>query len=511
MRSHDCLVFGVTTIVVFMSTCPVASSENMMPTDPIAELKAPFPMPQLGRPEIPARSVDIRDFGAKPGEGQNNTAAIRRAIEECAGKGGGAVIVPKGEWYTGPIHLKSHINLHLQEGTSLRFLHDASLYLPPVRVRVLGFECYNFSPMIYAYQSTNIAITGKGKIYGPGHGVEDAKTHHRAWNRWRESQHRLGIADGVPTRESEIGKFTWRAGVHILQDISFKTNAIEERDVSGTYRLDPSLIQPVSCKNVLIEDIMIAQGGPMWTIHPTFCTNVIIRHIGIHTIGTAGDAIDVSSCENVLIERCDVAAGDDIVSLKSGLNQEGWRVNKPNRNIIIRNMNGMYAHAGGISIGSDLSGGAENVYCHDNNMNVPSPFRIKSRPGRGAVIRNVTCERFTVGKVGKRYTDWEFPEIEEYSPARELVELNNNYGVMEKRVDQSKATRLSGIVIRDFRATTVKAGIKVVSYKPDTYEGIVFENIRVDKVLRNKLVLRNASITLKEYVVAGEEVRLDKP
>jgi polygalacturonase len=252
---------------------------------------------------------------------------------------------------------------------------------------------------------------------------------------------------------------------------------------------------------------MIAQGGPMWTIHPTFCTNLIIRHIAIHTIGTAGDAMDISSCENVLIERCDVAAGDDIVSLKSGLNQEGWRVNKPNRNIIVRNINGMYAHAGGISIGSDLSGGAENIYCHDNNMNVPSPFRIKSRPGRGAVIRNVTCERFTVGKPGKRYTDWEFPEIKAFVQARELVELNNNYGVMEKRVDRSKATQLSNITIKDFTATTVKTGIKVISYKPDIFKNIVFENISIDKGRVGNV--RNADVTVNNYTIGGKPVSLN--
>ena len=499
-------------LIALATFCPgvgIGASVNRMPTEPIEEIRAPFQMPQLKRPDIPARSVRISDHGARPGEGQNNTEAIRAAIEACADKGGGAVIIPKGDWHTGPVHLKSSINLHFEKGASLRFIADASLYLPPVRVSIYGFECYNFSPMIYAYGCTNIAITGKGRIYGPGLGEEDAKTHHRSWCWWRESQHRLGMANGVPIRESAIGKFTWKAGLHILQDTAFNTTVIEERDVSGTYRLDPSLIQPMACRNVLIEGIMVAQGGPMWTIHPTLCTNVIIRNVAIHTIGTAGDAMDIYSCENVLLERCDVVAGDDVVSLKSGINQEGWRVNRPVRNVVVRNVNGLWTHAGGVSIGSDLSGGAENIYCHDNHMNVPSPFRIKSRPGRGAVIRNVTCERFTVGKpITERYTDWEFPEIEGYRPARELVEINNNYGVMEKRVIRERGTRVSRITIRDFEATTVKIGIRVASYMPDLYEDIVFENISIEEGRAGGV--RNADVIVSNYTIGDKVVELGK-
>src|SRR5688572_2569638 len=104
--------------------------------EPIAPIQAPFPMPQLQRPAFPDRTIDIRDHGAVAGGVEKNTAAFARAIAACLGAGGGRVLVPAGRWLTGPIHLKSNIDLHLAEGAEIVFSDRPEDYLPVVLVRV---------------------------------------------------------------------------------------------------------------------------------------------------------------------------------------------------------------------------------------------------------------------------------------------------------------------------------------------------------------------------------------
>jgi polygalacturonase len=470
-----------------------------MPTEPIAEIKAPFPMPQLTRPAIPDRSVNIRDFGAKPGKDQDNTKAIRDAIEACAGKGGGSVVIPAGEWYTGAIHYKSNINLHLENGASLYFLPDAKLYLPPVHVRYIGTECMSFSPMLYANHCTNIALTGKGKLYGPGHDT----TGKRNWCEWRASRDNLAKAAGV--KRGTPGDYTWLQGERLMEDFSKQEPDIMKRDGAGTYAIDPSFFQPMFCENVLVEDIMVARNGPFWTIHPTFCKNVIIRKVALYTRGAATDTISLDSCENVLVEYCDAVSGDDIVAIKSGQDDDGWRAGKPTRNAVVRYVNGMAGN--GFSIGSELSGGAENLYFHDCIANASTPCRIKSRPGRGGVIRNITWERIRVGVTGKQYTDWKFPEIWAYEPAKYLIEINNNYVVKRKQIDRTKVTKIEDITVRDVTATTVNTGLRVSNSK--NFKNIVIENVQIEKALKGAGGVGSAA-TVKNYTVGGKPVVMDK-
>ena len=213
--------------------------------EPIAPITAPFPMKQLQRPVFPDRVVDIRDHGAVEGGAVKNTAAFAAAIAACAEPGGGRVLVPAGKWLTGPIHLRSRIDLHLAEGAEIVFSDVFTDYLPVVLVRGGGIEFYNYSPLVYARDCENVAITGPGKLNGNA----------AAWWPWK-------------TKETKEIFQLERRGVPVEQRIYGTEEAA----------IRPSFVVFFNCRNVLMEGFTIGS-GPNWTIHPIYCRNTTIRSV----------------------------------------------------------------------------------------------------------------------------------------------------------------------------------------------------------------------------------------
>ncbi len=327
---------------------------------PIAPIAAPFPMPALARPRIPAAVFDAREYGAVGDGSTKNTLAFARAIEAASRAGGGRVSIAPGRFLTGPIHLRSNIELYLAEGAELLFSQDFADYLPPVLTRWEGLEVMNYSPLVYARDCKNVAITGSGKLDGQG----------AAWWPWKKSQgesakrlYEMATA-GVPTEQRVFG-------------------------VEGGLR--PSFVQTVGCENVLVEGVTIVN-GPMWTIHPVYSENVIVRDVKVVTEGPNNDGVNPDSSRNVLIEDSFFSTGDDCVVIKSGLNEDGWRVGKPSENIVVRRLRGERGH-GGVVIGSEMSGGVRNVWVTDSEFKgTDRGLRIKSMRGRGGVVENVYYE-----------------------------------------------------------------------------------------------------------------------
>jgi len=123
---------------------------------------APFEMPPILVVKVADRDFSIADFGAR--EGVKATDAFATAMAACEKAGGGRVVVPKGKWLTGAVHFRNNCNLHLAEGATLEFSDDPADYLPAVHTTWEGVECLNYSPLLYAYGVTNVAITGKGTV-----------------------------------------------------------------------------------------------------------------------------------------------------------------------------------------------------------------------------------------------------------------------------------------------------------------------------------------------------------
>ena len=313
-------------------------------------------------PIFPDRDFDITRFGAVEGGKVKGTQAFASAIAACAEAGGGRVVVPAGKFLTGPIHLRSNVELHLTAAAEIIFSDRFEDYLPPVLVRLGGVEIYNYSPLIYARDCTNIAVTGQGRLNGNA----------KAWWGWQRKETRQSYemsAQGVPPELRVFG--TPEAAIR------------------------PSFLSLVNCKNILLEEFTIGS-GPNWTIHPIYCENTTIRRVNVVTDGPNNDGIDPDSCRDMLIEHCTFDTGDDCVVLKSGYNEDGWRVGRPTENVIMRHCSSKRGH-GGLVIGSEMSGDVRNVFMHDCHFEgTDRAIRIKSRRDRGGVVENVYARDLTV-------------------------------------------------------------------------------------------------------------------
>ncbi len=321
-------------------------------------------------PQFPQREFPVTNYGAV-GDGVTDcTEAFRKAIDDCTGAGGGEVVVAGGTFLTGAIHLKSNVNLHVVKGATILFTTNREEYLPAVFVRYEGTEIMNYSPFIYAFEQTNIAITGEGTLDGQGH----------TWHQWKSSSD-----PKLPVEMADRG------------------TPLAQRIFGSAHRLRPNFIVPFRCQNVLIEGIRIVD-SPMWVINPVYCTNVIVHHVTVGTTGPNTDGCDPDSCTDVLIDNCSFSDGDDCIAIKSGRDQDGQKINLPCQNLVIRNCHFEAGH-GGIAIGSETSGGVRNVFaqdCHFDSPDLEMAIRLKTNPARGGYIENVyvrSCE-VKLAKVG---------------------------------------------------------------------------------------------------------------
>ena len=395
---------------------------------PITPIRAPFEMPQLQRPVFPDRQVNILDYGAAPGGEVKNTAAIANAIAAIEKLGGGRVLVPAGVWLTGPVHLRSNIELHLEKDAVLKFSDVMEDYLPNVFVRVGGIELYNYSPFIYARGCENIAVTGPGRLDGNS----------QAWWDWKTKETREFFAQGakgVPADQRVYG--TREAAIR------------------------PSFVSFVECKNILMEDFTIG-GGPNWTIHPIYSENIIIRKVNVLTEGPNNDGIDPDSCRNVLIESCTFSTGDDCVVLKSGYDQDGRRVGRPTENVVMRYCIAKRGH-GGLVIGSEMSGSVRNVYLHDSTFEgTDRILRIKSRPGRGGVVENVWVD----GVRGQKLQ-------------REAVILNMDYTSDPNAVTDQYPPVFRDIHVKNLVVNGVPVAIRITGMETSPIQNVFFENLLI--------------------------------
>lgn len=328
-----------------------------------------LPSFEILKTAFPNNHCDISTYGAVSGGEIKNTESFQKAIADCAKKGGGTVFVPEGSWLTGAIRLESNINLHLDAKAEIIFTQSFEDYLPVVFTRFEGVEIYNFSPPIYARDAQNIAITGKGKINGNSKNFwwEINKTYEAFLNLEKIYQ----IAQGItPLEERRFGK--------------------------PEYGIRPNFIELINCDRILIEGVQIIDGS-MWTIHPVYSQNILIRNISIETHkGKNTDGVVIDSSKNALIEDSFFSTGDDAIAIKSGRDEDGRRVGKPSENIVARNIRIDETHAG-LAIGSEVSGGIRNVFASNFSINNSDfGFRIKSNPSRGGKVEGIHLENFQV-------------------------------------------------------------------------------------------------------------------
>lgn len=432
-------------------------------------------------PKIAERQFLITSFGAKTtATAAQNQKAINRVISLISKKGGGKVIIPKGTWNTGAIELKSHVNLVLEEGATLHFAFEPKLY-PLVRTSWEGLACWNYSPCIYAYKATDIAITGKGTIDGGGNNDTFWQ-----WN----GNPRFGYKEGVTKESQKLGSRSK------LLKMAEDGVPFDERKFGMGYGLRPQLVNMVHCERILIKDVKMIN-SPFWVIHPLLSKNITVDGVYVWNEGPNGDGCDPEACENVLIQNCVFHTGDDCIAIKSGRNNDGRLWNQPSKNIIIRNCKMEDGH-GGVVIGSEISGGCENVYAENCVMDSPHLeriLRIKTNNCRGGQVQNINMRNVVVGQckeaVVKINLDYERKEI----CYRGFEPIVNNVNVENVTCQKSDYGVL--IIGRDSLENVYDINIKNCKF-----DGVVKEPVKITGKTRNvkfdNLVINGSLVLNKE-------------
>ena len=412
-------------------------------------------------PQFADKAYVITKYGAKT----NNTAAknqkaIQKAIDLCSKKGGGRVVIPAGQKFlTGAIQLKSGVNLEVQEGAVLEFAFQPELY-PIVETSWEGLECFNLSPCVYAFKAKDIAITGKGTIDGGGS--------NDTWWPWNGNPH-FGWKEGTISQRGGSRARLLKDGEDGIPMYNEKGERSPERVFTAKDGLRPQLVSFNKCEGILLEDVTLLR-SPFWVIHPLHSTDITVRRVKMINDGPNGDGCDPECCDRVLIEDCFFNTGDDCIAIKSGRNRDGRERNMPSKNIIIRNCEMKNGH-GGVVVGSEISGGCQNVYAHDCVMDSPElerVLRIKTNSCRGGIIENINMRNITVGKckesVLKINLDYEHNEIccRGYYPIVRNVYMENvtsqesKYGVQIIGLDED--TFVYDINVKNCHFNGVKSG-----------------------------------------------------
>lgn len=359
-RRHFHALLGFALLAV-AGAMPAAEGDGWAMRDEI--------LARIVAPTFPDRDFVVTDFGAAGNGRTDNHPAFVKAIEACVKAGGGRVVVPKGFYLlNGPIHLASNVNLHLMAGATVTFGAEIEYYLPLVLTRWEGTMMYGHSPRVYARGARNVAITGKGTIDGNARATLAIM---KNVPRGSSGELRRMGAEGVPVEQRVFGEGKW---------------------------MRPSMIQFLECENVLIEDVTI-RDSTFWVVHPVLSRNITIRGIFVESWNSNNDGVDPDSCVDVLIENCEFRTGDDAIAIKSGRDQDAWRVGRPSENIVIRN-NLMGSRHAGVCIGSEMSGGVRNVFVEDCRMeSVSSALYFKGNLDRGGLVENVRARRIQVERV----------------------------------------------------------------------------------------------------------------
>jgi len=347
--------------------------------------QAPFKMPKVIVPFFRDKSFSIKDYGAV-GNGQTlNTRAFEKAIDACSAAGGGKVIVPAGLWLTGPIQLKSNVNLVVERGALIQMTIDHSQF--PIIKSSDKSSNYVVASPIYGYGLENVAITGQGIIDGAGETWRPVKKEKVTSSQWKDFTSSGGAL-------SDNGKIWWPTkeamnGEQYLKDLKKKKEDLTADDyLPARDFLRPYMVYLINCKNILLQDVTI-RNSPKFVFYPNSCTNLTINHVNIFNAYWAqnGDGIDISRCKNVLVYDCNVSAGDDGICMKSSGKSND---SKPNlENVVIAKCVVYHAH-GGFVIGSNTDGGMQNIFVTDCNfIGTDIGVRVKSNAGRGGLVKNI--------------------------------------------------------------------------------------------------------------------------
>ncbi|MFI8379460.1 glycoside hydrolase family 28 protein [Leeuwenhoekiella sp. NPDC079379] len=419
---------------------------------------------KIGTLEFPDAQFLITDYGAVADGKTLNTQAFKNAIEKCNASGGGHVIVPAGAYLTGPIHLKSNVDLHLEKGAEVLFTTDHQAYLPAVHTSYEGMEIMNYSPLIYAKGQKNIAVTGSGTFNG--------QASNDNWWPWSGAE-RYGHQEGTPQQKDEHNLPTL---FKMVED----GVAVENRIFGAKHQLRPLFFQTLECENILIQGVTFTN-APFWVIHPLKSKYITVDGVTVNSHGPNNDGCDPEYSSYVHITNCKFNTGDDCIAIKSGRNADGRRVNIPSENIVVENCEMKDGH-GGVVMGSEISAGVRNVFvrnCVMNSPNLDRAIRIKTNTLRGGFVENLYVKDIEIGQVKEAVLkinlyygiygvqEGEFiPTINNINLENITVENGGEYGILIKGRPEKL---VSGITLKNVTINGAQESTSIENCEPITY------------------------------------------
>jgi polygalacturonase len=450
--------------------------------------------PRVAAPKIPHRTVSLAEFGGV-GDGVTlNSDAFARAIAKLSALGGGRLVVPPGIWFTGPIRLCSHLDLHLERGALIRFSGDWNLYPLTVIERKGEKEVDSISP-VFGQGLEDVAITGEGILDGGGDAWRPVKKSKLDEGEWKALVKSGGVLD-------EKGAMWWPSREAMAGDKPVsqlrKSHSANLADFAPYHQtLRPKMVRLIECQRVLIQGVTV-QNPPNWTMNPCLCEDVAILNVTVHNSPAAqnSDALDLESCRRALIRGCTFDTGDDGICIKSGEDAAGRRIGVPTEDVLVEGCTVYHAH-GGFTIGSEMSGGVRNLRVTNCTfLGTDIGLRFKSTRGRGGVVEKIDISdirmvnlpgdaiNFNLYYGGKSPLDdtgasaeTSFPAVSEETPQFRDIHIENVLcrGAAAAIVFQGLPEMpVRDITLRNVTITSQK-GVSVTDA-----EGITFDHVRVD-------------------------------
>jgi len=404
-------------------------------------------------PVFPDKDFNIVDYGAKSGGEKDCREAIMSTIAACNKAGGGRVLVPKGIFKVdGPIHLDSNVNLHVAEGSKLDFGTDFSDYMPgQVLTRWECIRMYGYSPLIYAINKSNIALTGTGELNG------NAKD---KWTLWNDK-----VAKGRET----------------LRALSNDVTSLEKRRFGEGYYFRPPMVQFYECRNILIENVNL-KDSPFWCVHMVFSKNILIRNMRFTSLNKNNDGIDVDSCEDVYIHDVIFDNKDDNIAIKSGRGAEGRALARPSRNVVVQDC--IFNTYTAVAVGSETGGGVQNVFVEN--------CRAESELKRGLYIKSGSAKGGEVSHIRMR-------NIKLKNTRREMISFYTHYGEGEWP-PYFHDVRYENI----FFEGPGRIGLNFDGHEEQHIENIVLANISINGAKKLKEIKNTDNLVLQNVTINGE-------
>ncbi len=438
-------------------------------------------------PEFKDTIYNVTDFGAVGDGFTNNTKAINDAVTYCSENGGGIVTIPRGIFFTGPITLKSDVNLHLQSGAVLLFSSKVDDY-PLTMVNYEGSQAYRCTSPINAKGAKNIAITGKGVISGTGDPWRPVKKFKVTDRRWKKL-----ISSGGSINVLGEGEETWwptKNAMKGYEELSSYSEKLKDYDICYQYRdfLRPCLVYFEDCHNILLKNVSF-KNSPAWSIHPFMCDNITIMDINVTNSDTAqnSDGIDIDCCHNVKIIDSSFDVGDDGICMKSGKNAEGRERGISTYNVYVYNCTVYHGH-GGFVLGSEMSGGLHDIEINECTfISTDCGIKLKSCVGRGGVIKDIYIHDINMMHIPK-----------------EAIVFTTGYDIDShagQQVEPEEIPEFKSIIMEDVTCTHSGTALHICGLPEKPIKNVTLKNIRIAAKNTEKEYFNTENIVEENVVI----------